>query len=143
MSAIVRALTEKEAATAPDHEDERLRGRTYSIRFEDVWQASIVVIRKQLRGWTLVLDDDRAGRINALATSMLRGLETEVIVSVGLDENGQTRVDLTAESRTERRDWGRSRRLIGRFTQKLDRQLGASPGQILDPASLPHFQESA
>lgn len=143
MNRLVIALTEKEAATAPDAEDPRLRGRTYSIRFEDVWQASISVIRRRLRGWTLVLDNDRAGRIDALTTTLFGRLETEVVVMVGLDENGQTRVDVTARSRTERRDWGRSRRLIGRFTAKLDRELRAQPGQILDPALLPHLQESA
>ena len=143
MSGIVLALTEKEAETAPDADDPRLRGRTYSIRFEDVWQAAISVIRMRLRGWTVVIDDDRAGRIDALATSFVRGVETEVVVSIGLDENGQTRVDVKAKTRTETRDWGRSRRLVGRFVKRLDRELDAQPGQILDPAALPRFQESA
>lgn len=143
MSRIARSLTEKEAETSPDAEDPRLRGRTYTIRFEDVWQAAITVIRTKLRGWVVVIDNDRMGRIDALATSLFRGVETEVVVTVGLDENGQTRVDLSATTRTETRDWGRSRRLIGRFTRKLDRELGAKPGQILDPALLPPFRESA
>lgn len=143
MNPVVRALTEKEAATAYDSDDPRLRGRTYSIPFDAVWEASIRVIRRRLRGWVVVLDDDRAGRINALATSLFRKLETEVIVTVGLDENGQTRVDLRAVSRTERRDWGRSRRLIGKFTKRLDGELEARPSQILDPALLPHVEESA
>ena len=143
MSTLVNALTEKEAATAPDSEDLRLRGRTYTIPFDPVWEASIAVIRNKLRGWVVVLDDDRAGRITALSTSFFRRLETEVIVKIGLDENGQTRVDVRAVSRTERRDWGRSRRLIGAFIGKLDRELGVVPSQILDPALLPHLQESA
>lgn len=143
MSRIARTLTEKGAATAPDAEDPRLRGRTYTIRFEDVWQAAIIVIRKKLRGWLVVIDNDRIGRIDALSTSLFRGIETEVVVTIGLDENGQTRVDLSATTRTETRDWGRSRRLIGRFTKKLDRELGAKPHQILDPDVLPRSRESA
>jgi cytochrome c biogenesis protein ResB len=143
LNRIAEALTEKEAATAPGAEDPRLRGRTYSITFDRVWEAAITVIRRKLRGWVVVIDDDRAGRIEALATSTFRGIETEVVVSVGLDENGQTRVDVAARTRTERRDWGRSKRLIGRFTRKLDRELAARPEQILDPSLLPRFQESA
>jgi hypothetical protein len=143
LSRIARSLTEKDAETAPGAEDPRLRGRTYTIRFEDVWQAAITVIRRKLRGWVVVIDNDRMGRIDALATSLFRGVETEVVVMIGLDENGQTRVDLCATTRTETRDWGRSRRLIGRFTRKLDRELEAKPHQILDPALLPPFQESA
>lgn len=143
MSRIARTLTEKGAETAPGAEDLRLRGRTYTIRFEDVWQAAITVIRKKLRGWVVVIDNDRVGRIDALSTSLLRGIETEVVVTIGLDENGQTRVDLSATTRTETRDWGRSRRLIGRFTKKLDRELDAKPHQILDPTLLPRDRESA
>jgi len=143
LSWIARALTEKEARTAPDAEDTRLRGRTYSIRFEDVWQAALRVIRQKLRGWTIVIDDDRRGRIEALATSLIRGVETEVVVTIGLDENGQTRVDAAAVTRTDVRDFGRSRRLVGRFSKKLDRELDVQPEEILDPATLPGLQESA
>lgn len=142
MNAIVRALTEKEATTSAGAHHPELCGRTYSIRFEDVWQASLGVIRTQ-RGWGVVLADDREGRINGLATSLLRGVETELIVKIGLDSNGQTRVDVTARTRTERRDWGRSRRVVIRFIRKLDRALEAKPAQILNPALLPRLQESA
>lgn len=139
---IVRGLTEKSAETSPDAEDARLRGRTFTIPFDRVWEASLSVIRQRLRGWTVVLDDDRAGRIDALATSTLRGLETEVVVRIGLDENGQTRVDLRATSRTDVRDYGRCRRLIGRFTRGLDKELDPRPDQVLDPTTMPRFQQS-
>lgn len=142
MNAVVRGLTEKEAATAPDSEDRRLLGRTYAIPFEDVWQAATALSR-DLRGWTMVIANDRTGRIDALARTVFRKTETEVVISIGLDENGQTRVDLAAVTRTERRDFGRCRRLIGLFLRRLDRKLRARPGQILDPARLPRFQESA
>lgn len=131
LNPIVRGLTEKSATTSPDAEDTRLRGRTYTIPFDEVWETSLTVIRKRLRGWTVLLDDDRAGRVEALATSAFRGLETEVVVRIGLDENGQTRVDVSATSRTEIRDYGRCRRLIGRFTKLLDKELDPQPDQVL------------
>lgn len=143
MKGVVRGLTERTAQTAPDAEDDRLRGRTYTIPFEEVWQASIRLIRKKLRGWTVVIDDDRAGRIEALHRTLFRNIETEVVITVGLDENGQTRVDAASSGRVARGDWGRGRRLIGRFFKRLDRELDARPGQILDPRSFPTVQEMA
>ncbi|NNL31537.1 MAG: DUF1499 domain-containing protein, partial [Gemmatimonadetes bacterium] len=119
---LVRGLTEKSSETSPGAEDPRLRGRTYTIPFDHVWETSLRVIRGRLRGWTVVIDNDRAGRIDALATSALRRLETEVVVRIGLDENGQTRVDVEATTRTDVRDYGRCRRLIGRFTKHLDKE---------------------
>lgn len=142
MKAVVRGLTEKRAETDPVSEDPRLRGRTYSITFEEVWQAATALAR-DLRGWTMVIANDRSGRIDALARTFFRKTETEVVIFVGLDENAQTRVDLSAVTRTEIRDFGRSRRLIGLFLRKLDRKLEASPSQILDPAPLPSSQENA
>lgn len=143
MKAVVRGLTERVAETSPDAEDDRLRGRTYTIPFEEVWQASIRLIRNRLRGWTVVIDDDRAGRIEALHRTLFRNVETEVVITVGLDENGQTRVDAASSARVERGDWGRGRRLIGRFFKGLDRELDADPGQILDPMRLRTAQETA
>lgn len=139
---LVRGLTEKSAETSPGAEDPRLRGRTYTIPFNDVWETSLHVIRKRLRGWTVVIDNDREGRIDALATSPLRGLETEVVVRIGLDENGQTRVDLETTTRTDVRDYGRCRRLIGHFTKRLDKELDPRPGQVLDPTAMPRFHTS-
>ncbi|MDH3271392.1 MAG: DUF1499 domain-containing protein [Gemmatimonadota bacterium] len=143
MSPVRRSILERRAETHPGSDDRRLLGRTYAIPFEDVWQASTSLAR-DLRGWNVVSADDRAGRIDAIARSVVLGRETEVVISVGLDENAQTRVDLSAETRTRHRgDFGRSRRLIGRFTTKLDANLRAHERQILDPAALPRFQGSA
>jgi hypothetical protein len=41
------------AATAPDSTDRRLRGRTYAVPFEHVWQAARSLAGGGLRGWTL------------------------------------------------------------------------------------------
>lgn len=142
MSRIVRGLTEHEARTDPASEDARLLGRTYAIPFETVWQASTSLANRRIRGWTLMNANDKTGRIDALTRTLFRKTETEVVVTIGLDENAQTRVDLAAKTRTERGDFGLSRRLIGRFLERLDRELDAGPGQILDPTGLPRFQES-
>ena len=61
----------------------------------------------------------------------------DVRIEIGLDENAQTRVDVTSQSRTERGDLGRSRRAIGRFLHRLDEDLDATPGQILDASGGP------
>ncbi|MGB1841966.1 MAG: hypothetical protein ACPHWZ_12725, partial [Longimicrobiales bacterium] len=62
---------------------------------------------------------------------------------VGLDHQGQTRVDLVAVSRGERGGWGRSKRLIGKFARALDSELAVRPDQILDPIRHPVYRESA
>lgn len=142
MSGLRRALTERQASTDPGSDDPRLMGRTYAIPFDDVWMAS-VALAQEMRGWTMMLANDEMGRIGALSRSFPMKKETEVIIDIGLDENAQTRVDMAATSRGERGDFGRCRRLIGRFTARLDRKLGAQPGQILDPSRLPTFVERA
>jgi len=129
-------LTEHEASTDPLAEDPRLRGRTYTIPFEDVWQAAIALVSGGLRGWTLGRSNDQQGAILALARTPLIGSEADVHVEIGLDINAQTRVDVRVVSRTERGDFGRSRRLVGRFLKRLDRQLSARPEQILDPTAM-------
>jgi hypothetical protein len=128
---ILRGLTESRAETDPTSTDHRLLGRTYAIPFEQVWQAAMKLASGGLRGWTLWVADDQEGVIEASTNPPLVAA-ADVRVSIILDENAQTRVDLTSASRTERGDWGRSRRNIGRFIRRLDVLLEAAPAQILD-----------
>lgn len=137
MSVPLRAFTENSVRTSPEDPDRRLVGRTYAIPFEDVWQASLALTGGLLRGWHIVHADDQGGRIQALSRPLLFGPATEIWVEIGLDANGQTRVDLQAGSQTEKGDLGRSRRAVGSFLRRLDRQLNATPEHVLDPASLP------
>ena len=97
----------------------------------------------QLLGWSVGRADDKRGVIEALAKTPIIGSETDVHVHVGLDHLGQTRVDVVAVSRGEKGDWGRSKRLIGRFIRALDGELSARPEQILDPTRHPVYRESA
>lgn len=136
MNPILRGLTEHRAVTDPTSEDRRLLGRTYAIPFESVWQASTRLAGGGIRGWALWVADDQSGLIEASANPVL-GPSADVRITVGLDENAQTRVDLTSASRTTRGDLGRSRRNIGTFLKRLDKLLEARPDQILDATRTP------
>jgi hypothetical protein len=107
-------------------------GRTYAIPFEHVWNAAVGLAKEGLRGWSVASADDLSGLIIASTSSRVLGIRDDVRVRIRLDENGQTRVDLSSMSRTERPSLGRHRRAIGRFLDRLDRRLDARPGQILD-----------
>lgn len=142
MKGILRGLTENRAETDPASEDERLLGRTYAIPFENVWQAATGLASGGLKGWSLWIANDQDGLIEASARPFLFLAAIDIRIKVGLDENAQTRVDLTATSRLERGDWGRSRRSIGRFVSTLDRLLDAAPGQILDATRTTAWREA-
>lgn len=126
------------AHTDPRSPDPRLRGRTYAIFFDRVWRASCELADGGLRRWHILHADDEAGVIEAQATSLVLRVPDRVHVSVGLDENAQTRVDVTVTSPKPGSDLGRGRRVVSRFFQRLDARIGAAPTQILD-ASRPPF----
>ncbi|MEM7417672.1 MAG: hypothetical protein AAF389_19445 [Gemmatimonadota bacterium] len=138
MKAILDGLTHNQAFTSPEADDPRLRGRTYAIPFETVWQGSVGLGGGGLHGWSIESADDQQGIIQAAVRARLLAPEVVVRIDIGLDENAQTRVDLSATARTERGDFGRSRRLVRSFLERLDRKLGADPSQILEPQS-PHL----
>jgi len=142
LSGLLDKLYENQAHTDQESEDPRLQGRTYTIPFEDVWQASMRVGGGGLLGWSIGRFNDKRGVIEALAKTPIFGFETDVHIQVGLDHLGQTRVDVTATSRKEKGDWGRSKRLIGRFIQGLDHDLSVRPEQVLDPTQHPIYKES-
>lgn len=132
MSTFWRGLTENTAQTDPHADDPRLRGRTYAIPFDTVWRAAVDLADGGIRGWSLVHADDEAGRIRVESRTLIFRFVDDVRIRIGLDENGQTRVDLHAASRKGKGDLGRNPRTIGRFLRRLDRALGATPAQILD-----------
>ena len=141
MREILRGLTENQAATDPKSDDRKLRGRTYAIPFEDVWQASLGLCGGGLRGWSVLSADDQRGVIEAISKTLVLGREDDVRVEIQLDENAQTRVDLWSAAHKDRANLGRNRRLIGRFLRRLDRRLAAKPEQILDPTRMPEWYE--
>jgi len=109
------------AATAREAPDERLRGRTYAIPFEDVWQAALRLAGRK-RGWRVLGSDDLQGVIRAEARTVL-GFTHDVVITVKLDENAQTRVDLVSASRVGKADFGKNARRVGAFLRALDREL--------------------
>jgi hypothetical protein len=141
LSGLLGGLTENRAETDPTSTDDRLRGRTYAIPFENVWQAATRLASGEIKGWSLWVADDQEGHIEASIRPFLFLAAVDVRIRVGLDQNAQTRVDLTSKSRTERGDLGRSRRSIGRFIGRLDTLLEAGAGQILDATRTAVWQD--
>ncbi|MEC7740559.1 MAG: DUF1499 domain-containing protein [Gemmatimonadota bacterium] len=132
MKWILQGLSGNHALTDVSATDPRLRGRTYAIPFDGVWKAALKVSNKQMRGWSVLYIDDQTGVIVAEALRLPWRDKDDVRISIGLDENGQTRVDLRSTSRQGKRDWGRNHRRILSFLRLLDRELSARPDQILN-----------
>ena len=134
-----RPVTPRAAETDPHHADPRLRGRTYAIPFDAVWSAAVDLAGGVLRGWRIVEADDQDGVNLAEAVTLVFRWVDDVRVDVALDENAQTRVDVRATPRGGSIDLERKRRIIRRFLRKLDRRLGATAAQILDPTRVPDW----
>lgn len=127
------ALTRNRAQTDPRHPEPRLRGRTYAVPFARVWKAALKLASEDMRGWALLEADEDSGVIRAESTTPVFRFVDDVQIRISLDENGQTRVDMSSESRIGRGDLGKNARRIHAFFRKLDRSLGVGSGQILDP----------
>ena len=120
---IRRALTQNAATTARDADDPRLRGRTYTIPFERVWQAALRLANGGMRGFRLISADEIAGEIVAEARAVLVNRFADVTIRISLDPDAQTRVDMHSVSRAGRADLGANGRRIRAFTHRLDREL--------------------
>lgn len=130
--AVVRGLTRNVAFTAPSADDPRLRGRTYAIPFEDVWQASLGLVDGGLRGWEVLEADDREGIIRGLARSFADRFTSAVTVRITLDVDAQTRVDALSAARSGRYDLGHNARRLRRFFRALDAALEATKGRKIE-----------
>jgi hypothetical protein len=126
-------LSRNRAHTHPRHEDPSLRGRTYVIPFAKVWDEATAMASGGLRGWTLLEAAEDLGVFRAEAKTLIFGFVDDVEFRISLDENAQTRVDMTSESRKGKGDLGMNARRIRKFFRILDKRVGAGPGMILDP----------
>ena len=117
---MLRGLTTNVAETAKAHRDPRLRGRTYAIPFEDVWNAAHALAAGGLPRWRIAAADDEDGVIRAEAVTLLRRKCDDVVIRISLDDNGQTRVEARASAREGRGDLGRNARRLNRFFRALD-----------------------
>ena len=115
-------ITSGRARTAPNASNPHMRGRTYAIPFERVWQAALRLVGGGLRRWTLLSCDDHNGVIEAQARR-IGGAMYDVMIQVHLDENAQTRVDGQATARRRGTDFGTAARLLRHFFRTLDKTL--------------------
>ena len=121
---LTRALRENVAQTSPDDPDPRLRGRTYAVPFDRVWQSARKLASGGLRRWQLIDADDYEGLIRATATTLTLRMVDDVVIHISLDEDAQTRVDMRSSSRKGFADLGTNARRIGSFFRALDKELG-------------------
>jgi hypothetical protein len=126
---IAHALTRNRAASGHDHWDPRLRGRTYHIPFETVWQAALALASGGLRRWKLVQADDYEGTIDAEARTFWLRFVDDVRINVYLDDDAQTRVDVVSKSRRGSSDFGANARRVARFFKALDRRVLPAPAK--------------
>jgi uncharacterized protein (DUF1499 family) len=117
-----RALTRNRAWTSPDAGDPRLCTPAYAVPFVRVWEAALEVASTS-RGWRVTASNPQRGEIAAEATTRLWRFTDDVWIRVSLDEEGQTRVDLTSQSRVGRADLGTNARRIARFLHDLERRI--------------------
>ena len=120
---MLRGISANEAETAPDDPDPRLRGRTYAYPYEEVWQTARGLAEGRRYMWRVTLADDQDGVLQIEARTVLFRFVADFEVRIGLDENGQTRVDVRSASRKGFADLGGNARRIGRFLRKLDKTL--------------------
>lgn len=118
-----RAIARNHAETNIADADARLRGRTYAIPFEQVWQAARALASGGLRGFRLIDSDDYEGIISAEWRALFSRSVSDVVIHITLDYDAQTRVDMQSRSRRKAGDLGRNARLIGRFMRRLDQRL--------------------
>ena len=133
------ATARARAQTDPHSPDHRLRGRTYAIPFERVWSQALAVIQSELPRWKLLTHDDQKGVILAEARTAVLRRDVDIHIKIGLDDNGQTRVDVRTALRSAHGDLGATTRLIAALLGHLDRRLAAGPTQILDPTRPPRW----
>ena len=118
-----RGLSGNHARTSQDDVDPRLRGRTYAVPFEQVWQAALALAGGGLRRWHIVESDDYEGVIKAESKTLVLRYIEDVIITIQLDHDAQTRVDMESRSRKGSLDFGANSRRIGKFFRALDQKL--------------------
>ena len=76
-----------------------------------------------LRRWRVVESDDYEGIIKAESRTFLWRFTDDIVITVKLDHDAQTRVDMQSQSRKGSGDLGTNARRIGKFFRALDQRL--------------------
>lgn len=132
---LLGALGSTSAETRPEAADPDLRGRTWAVPFEDVWEAAVELAGGGLPGCSLRRANDRDGIIIAEARARFAGV-SDFTISVTLDADAQTRVDARSISREDRADLGSNARRIRQFFDLLEERIThrrGEPPQSLTP----------
>lgn len=108
---------------ADTRDSEGPEGRVYTVPFARVWDELTAYIRGRRR-WRLTHKDEELGMLTVTCRSLVFRFVDDLTVWVGLDENGQTRVEARSASRVGKGDFGVNRRRIGRLLEHLDEVLG-------------------
>lgn len=105
----------------------------YAIPFDRVWEAAQSALRAE--GATVERADDTTGLVQAHGSGGFPKHRWSVEARIGLDEDGQTRVDLTV-SLLEGLDLGRTARRARRLMARIDEASGADATSRLVPRDL-------
>lgn len=98
-------------------------GRLYAVPFARVWDAIPTVVARR-RLWRIVHADEEIGLATIVCRLPGAGIAGDLSVWVRLDDNGLTRVDARAGTRSRWPGPGTSRRRLDRFLAGLDRAVG-------------------
>jgi len=134
-----KGLQGRSAETHPQARDRRLRARIYAIPFERVWSAAAAAAAGGIPRWKLVSADDQAGVLVAEVRTLLSRRTGDARIEIGLDSNGQTRLDLRVVMRGKRGDLGGAARIVGSFVKQLEASLQVRPDQVLDVTRTPSW----
>jgi hypothetical protein len=118
-----RGLHHNGAETMAEAPEPWLRGRTYAIPFDRVWQAALELAQGGLPRWSLIDADDYEGVIRVEISEAFLRPATRVTIRIGLGIDAQTRVDATAHAPDRRGDLGMSTRAVALFFSALDRAV--------------------
>lgn len=122
------------AQTRPDHPSRHLRGRRYGLPFDGVWETAVGWATSGSGGVSLCASDEGVGRL-VLRHRSLTGIEARVELLVGLDLEGQTRIDMRwTDLGFGGRLPGRGTRGIRRLLGRLHRALEKRGAEALDPS---------
>jgi hypothetical protein len=136
LDGVVRGLSRNVAFTSPGAEDPRLRGRTYAIPFEDVWQSTRLLVSGKLKRWELVEADDQEGLIRGVAHGRLDRFTSAITIRITLDPDAQTRVDAMSASQVGRADLGVNARRLRRYFAALDAMLAERRGTTIESLTI-------